>query len=115
MKDRDMDKIKEIAEGCVSESADDYIGLWQISTRVRREFPLSSDDDVRRRSLEVARLTMERGLWPGDFFPSGFVFWDDTGIGRALARIDREWRAQEHDPTLAEPICWFDRRTSPRA
>ncbi|MBI3709771.1 MAG: hypothetical protein HY246_19150 [Proteobacteria bacterium] len=44
---------------------------------------------------------------------SEFRFWDDMSIDRVLARIDREWKALEHDPDLAEPICWFDRRPLP--
>ena len=43
-----MDKVGEIAESSVRETDDDYVGLWQIATRVRRAFAPISNDEVKR-------------------------------------------------------------------
>jgi hypothetical protein len=105
-----MEKIDEIAEGCVKEATEDYVGLWQISTRVRREFRKLnlSDEQVKMLSLEVVRLIVDRGLLPGDYLKTGFYFWDEHDPASIIARIDREWNLASSDPTLANPICWFD-------
>jgi hypothetical protein len=102
-----MKKNAKIAEGCVRESADDYVGLWQIATRVRREFGHMSNEQVKGRSLDVIRLIVEHGLYPGDYFKTGFRFWEAKDTSSIVARIDREWDPANGDPTLANPICWF--------
>src|SRR5271155_5123429 len=102
-----MQRIAEIAEGCVREAADDYVGLWQIATRVRREFEPSTNLQVKRLSLDVVRLIVRRGLCPGDYGKTGFSFWDLDNLGRIIARIDGEWNPMHGDPTLVNPICWF--------
>ena len=105
-----MEKLGEIAEGCVKEAADDYVGLWQISTRVRREFQKLnlSSEQVKTLSLEVVRLIVDRGLLPGDYLKTGFHIWDERDAASIIARIDREWDVGHGDPNLADPICWFD-------
>ncbi len=102
-----MEKIAEIAESCVQEAADDYVGLWQIATRVRREFEPSTNEQIKRHSLDVVHLIMQQGLHPGDYVRTGFSFWDRAASASNLARIDREWDPVRGDPTLADPICWF--------
>lgn len=102
-----MKKIIEIAERCVQESADDYIGLWQIATRVRRELGPLTNEQVKHLSLDVIRLIVEHGLNPGDYFKTGFRFWETEDTSSIIARIDREWDPAHGDPTLVKPICWF--------
>jgi hypothetical protein len=102
-----MEKITEIGEGCVRESADDYVGLWQIATRVRREIRSLTNEQVKLLSIDVVRFIMERCLHPGDYFKTGFNFWSAEDTSSIIARIDREWDPVHGDPTLARPICWF--------
>lgn len=102
-----MEKTNRIAEDCVREAADDYIGLWQIATRVRREFGRLTNEQVKHLSLDVVRLMVERGLCPGDYLKTGLSFWNEDNTEAIVARIDREWDARLGDPTLANPICWF--------
>jgi hypothetical protein len=102
-----MEKITKIAESCVRESADDYVGLWQISTRVRRELGLLTNEKVKQFSIDVVNLIIIHGLCPGDYLKAGFHFWDVEDTSSIIARIDREWDPAHGDPTLANPICWF--------
>lgn len=104
-----MEKINEIADGYVKEAAVDYVGLWQIASRVRWDFKSSNlnDEQVKTLSLEVVRLLVNRGLLPGDYLKTGFHFWDERGAGPIIARIDKEWDMERGDPNLADPICWF--------
>lgn len=68
-----MGTIFKIAEGgCIEEAADDYVGLWQIATRVRRAFGSETDDEIKQHSLEVVRYLIEGGLYPGDYLQTGF-------------------------------------------
>jgi len=105
-----MNEIIAIAESCVREAADDYVGLWQIAGRIRDRFSFSNNEEVKKISLEVVRLIVHRGLYPGDYFRMGFRFWSEDEPALVIARIDREWDAVCGDPTLADPICWFAAR-----
>lgn len=102
-----MEKIDEIAQGCVREALDDYVELWQIATRVRCAFASSTNEQTKRLGLKVVRLIAQRGLHPGDYSKAGFRFWDESDADAIVARIDREWDPARGDPTLAKPICWF--------
>lgn len=102
-----MEKIIKIARDCLRELADDYIGLWQIATRTRREFGPITNEQVKKYSLDVVRRIIADGLFPGDYLKTGFNFWAEDDVGAIIARIQREWDAGHGDPTLANPICWF--------
>jgi hypothetical protein len=50
-------------------------------------------------------------LRPGNYdLGTRLDFWPDEGCQAALDRIEREWIALGHDPTLGDPICWFGPR-----
>jgi hypothetical protein len=106
-----MERIAKIAEGCTREARHDYVGLWQIATRVRQEFGALTDVGVKRLSLDVVRRIVERGLVPGDYLKSGFRIWHEGGSDAIVNRISSEWDAARGDPTLANPICWFGVKT----
>jgi hypothetical protein len=72
-----------------------------------RPIKILSNLQVRRLSLQVVRLIVQRGLYPGDYGKAGFNFCDRDEVDGIIARIDREWASRSGDPTLAEPICWF--------
>jgi len=104
-----MDMINKIAEDFIRESKRDYIGLYQISSAVRRDFDIANENQrVKQLSLAVVRLILDRGLVPGDYLKSGFHVWPEGGAESIIARIDREWNPACGDPTLGDPICWFD-------
>jgi hypothetical protein len=105
----EREKIAEIADGCVRESAGDYVGLWQISTRVRNVFGPLSNKDAKVYSLAVVHRIVNCGLRPGDYLRTGFRYWSEDNPEKTVARIDREWGDARGDPTLFDPICWFDK------
>jgi hypothetical protein len=104
--------INDIAGEFLKEAAHDYIGLWAVSDVVRWDLKLSDNAEVKARTLDVVRILMDRGLWPGDYLKSGFHFWDEPSAEAAIARIDREWDPKLGDPPLGESICWFGTRSA---
>jgi hypothetical protein len=103
----DTKKLREIADAIVEESRGDYVGLWDISTIIRRAFGSLSNEDAKRLSLDVVRLIIRSGLRPGDYLQTGFKYWTENPE-QIVSRIDREWDPKRGDPTLFESICWFD-------
>jgi hypothetical protein len=105
-----MTSIDEIANEFLEEARQDYIGLWAISGSVRWDFGLSSNEEVKTRSLDVVCILLNHGLWPGDFDygKSKIYFWNEPNAAACLARIDREWDVTKGDPNLGKSICWFD-------
>jgi hypothetical protein len=102
-----MQQLTEIAAGCVREAVHDYVGLWQIVGRVRRELGDMSDSEARRLSLDVVQRIVDQGLIPGDYLSGGFRAWGEHDTDAVVERIRREWDPDRGDPTLADPICWF--------
>ena len=80
-----MEKIIKIARDCLRELADDYIGLWQIATRTRREFGPITNEQVKKYSLDVVRRIIADGLFPGDYLKTGFNFWAEDDVGAIIA------------------------------
>jgi hypothetical protein len=102
-----MDQLNTIVDDYARHARVDYVGLWQIASRVREDLQLHDHHEVREKTLLVVRRLFERGLRPGDYFKTGFRIWDEEGASSIVARIDREWDPANGDPTLANPICWF--------
>lgn len=105
----DMRTIAEIINGFLREAKGDFVGLWAIAPAVRRDLGLSSNEEVKARTLDVVRGLLDHGLWPGDFDygKSKIYFWDEPDAAACLARINKEWDPTKGDPTLPESICWF--------
>lgn len=99
--------MEELVEDFMLESEGDYIGLWEVAQASREDIGATTTEQARSISLELVRRLYERGLRPGDYWGGDFDYWPDAGCQAALDRIAREWIALGHDPTLAEPICWF--------
>jgi hypothetical protein len=108
--------IDEIVEGYWRQSEIDYVGLWQIAAHFSDEFGRGGEVEAKEKTLAVVSRLMERGLVPGDYLREGFLPWSFETIDEALSRISTEWSALPWNvswgriPTLADPICWFDRR-----
>jgi len=102
-----LNQLNEIVDDYVGHAGADYVGLWQIASRIRKELGFLDNQNVRGNTLLVVRRLLERGLYPGDYRKTGFSFWDQDDVDSIIARIDREWNPLSGDPTLANPICWF--------
>lgn len=101
--------LSEIADDYIRHSRSDYVGLWQIASRVREDLELLDNKEVQQQTLCVVRKLIEQGLFPGDYHKIGFRFWDEDDL-EVVARIEKEWDPENGDPTLAKPICWFGAR-----
>ena len=62
-----MRTVETIIEDFVKEAQEDFVGLWAIAPAVRRDLHLSSNAEVKARTLDVVRGLIDHGLWPGDF------------------------------------------------
>jgi len=102
-----MKPVNEIAEGFLREAVHDYVGLWAIAPAVRRDLGLSSNAEVKARSLDVVRILLDHGLLPGAYLKTGFHYWSERDPASIIARIDKEWDPARGDPPLPHPICWF--------
>jgi hypothetical protein len=102
-----MKSINEIADSFLREAKEDYVGLWAIAPAVRRDRGLSSNEEVKAHTLDVVRILLDHGLWPGDYLKTGFYLWDEPNTAAAIARIDREWDPTNGDPPLGDSSCWF--------
>jgi len=111
-----MIQLDPIQQEILVEGLDDYVGLWQVASRVReslRESPTT--DSVRQRVLKHLRPLLERGfLEAGNLAgDGGFVPWEGQGR-EALDSIGRAWTRLGRDPNIGygpDPSdadsCWF--------
>jgi hypothetical protein len=103
--------MSELIEDFMKESNADYVGLWEIASAARGDLGAKTTEETRMFGLEIVRRLYARGLRPGDYYlGTRFDYWADDGCQAALDRIEREWIALGHDPTLGDPICWFGPR-----
>lgn len=66
-----MKNINEIADGFLREAIHDYVGLWAIAPTVRRDLGLSSNEEVKSRTLDAVRILLDHGLLPGAYLKTG--------------------------------------------
>lgn len=101
--------VETIIRDFLGEAQEDFLGLWAIAGAVRARLGLTTNEEVKARTLDVVRGLLDHGLWPGDFDygKSMIYFWDEPDAAACLARIDKEWDPTKGDPTLPESICWF--------
>lgn len=104
-----MNTLDEIADDYSRHARSDFVGLWQIASRVREDLGLTNNADVRTETLLVVKRLLEGGFRPGDYLRTGFAPWDETSADSIIARISNEWDTGRGAPTLADPICWFAR------
>lgn len=57
-----MNTITEIARTLLWACIEDYAGLWELLWEVNSKFPMFSDEERKRGSLEAMQLLLDRGL-----------------------------------------------------
>jgi len=85
-------------------SSFDLCEVWQ---KVKYDFHIADDREVKRITLEIVREMLRRGA-QADFdcgSPTG-VHHPETTPAEVLARIDREWAALKGLPDIGD-ICTF--------
>jgi hypothetical protein len=99
-----------VGDSVSRELDDDYVGLWVVPRRIRRELESASDalveDLARAVLLGLSRSAVRIGTL--DEYSGGFTSWPSAeGVERAL----REWRELGRDPQIGE-IGWLVRGAS---
>lgn len=103
-------KLKDFVANCEAGRAEDWLGLVVVANFVRRRCDIADNEEVKRLSLEIARVLMERGFRAGQFERYGdskLILWPDQSPDAVVARIDREWDPAKGDPNFND-ICWFE-------
>jgi len=104
-------KAAEIASDLAAIHGDDWTELSVVSSTVRYDCGIDSNEEVKRLTLAVVRRMINLGLRVGNFKFHGdtdFKPWPEHDAESVVARIDREWDPKRGDPTLAKSICWFE-------
>jgi hypothetical protein len=100
--------VETIIEDFVKEAQEDFLGLWAIVGAVRDRLNITTNEEIKVRTLDVVRGLLDRGLWPGNFgSDKKFYQWDLPDASACLARIDREWDVTKGYPVALDAICWF--------
>ena len=102
-------QIGALAAEYALEAESDYVGLWQICTRVRHDLAITDPDELRSTVMQVIDVMLAMGLLAVDL-PSegpGRRPWQDQARASVLARIRSEWQALGRDPSVGD-IVWFD-------
>lgn len=108
MKTLTEDDRMSIADELYAEAASDLVGLWQIVGRV--EDVSGHKKQMRKECLLITQDLLERGLLAGDppYSRYGYQPWADQSPAAVLERIDAEWEALGHEPSIPD-ITWFAR------
>lgn len=106
------DVIARTVEELSAEADIDFVDISLIAESLREDLELQTQHDIRRQTLKVIERLMDRGIHPGDYDQATtLTFWPGEPCEH-LQRIEAEWVAMGHTPTLEQPICWFGLKRS---
>jgi hypothetical protein len=101
-----MISIDDLTDHYAKHTSVNYVGLWMIVARLREQHELTDLQALMDAALEVGRRLVARHVCPGDYTSDGFRYWP-LDADACIRRIRRKWETLGHDPTLADPFCWF--------
>lgn len=86
----------------------DFVGLWQIVSRIREESPNLSRDEIMGKTIKIVESMLLNGFEVGDspYSDKGYSRWGNQNILYVTSRIKNEWMMLDKDPDLAD-IAWF--------
>ena len=106
------DQFEIIVDDLFAEAKRDYVGLWQIVSRLSRFEDPPTGLLLQRNVLFIVARLLERGLEPGQLATAGgFERWTNEGSTDVLERIANEWKELSHAPGIGD-ICWFNLKQS---
>lgn len=109
------DIIKRTVQELRAEANIDFIDVSFIAESLREDLDLQDQHDIRRHTLDVIERLMAQGVYPGDYdHATNLTFWSGEP-SQHLRRIEAEWIAMGHTPTLEYPICWLGLKGSDAA
>ena len=104
-----MQSLDPIEKEFLLEAIDDYVGLWEFPSAIRRHLNEQDPEKVRELSMTlVRRLIGEELMVAGDLAEEGgFAPWTHSAA-KSVERIDELWRRLGRHPNLGGDIPWFN-------
>jgi hypothetical protein len=91
----------------LSEAKYDYIGLWEVTKKVRLLNPGLPPDAVRSRTLKLVAEMLTKGFLAVDLLPSGGCQpRENQNPLEILECIEAKWRELGRDPNIGD-VVWF--------
>ena len=100
--------IELLRNELLEDLTDDYVGVWDVARRVKREWSIEDVSEVRATAMTLLSDPIEDGfITPGlARNDGGFDAWE-LAPEEAVDRIRREWQELGRMPSLGD-IAWFD-------
>jgi hypothetical protein len=97
----------ELLSTLLSEAKHDYIGLWEVTKKVRLLNPNLPPDAVRSRTLQLVTEMLTNGFLAVDLLPSGGCQpWENQNLPEILECIEAKWRELGREPNIGD-VVWF--------
>ena len=105
----DHKEISALVTGYVEEGKSDYVGLWQICSKVKKEFHPEDPVQLKNIVLQTVREMLASGLVAVDLASSGSgcTPWKEQMADAVIRRISTEWDSLGRDPSVGD-IVWFN-------
>lgn len=103
-------EFKALIEGYKEEAKGDTIGLYQIISRMKKDFHAQKETEIRDLTLEFVREMLANGFEAIDppYLRNGYHRWENQDPDYVINRIKTEWQALGRIPNIPD-IVWFGR------
>jgi hypothetical protein len=102
-----MCSISEVENDFLSETREDFVGLWALVWRIRNEVGEHDPEKIRAHSMSILRALLNDGVIkagvPND--DGDFVEWCGSPE-QIINRIEDEWHQLGREPDIGD-IVWF--------
>src|SRR5258708_6295206 len=93
----------------LADTNDDYVGLWQIVSRVSKQDKSPSEEEIRAQALKALRSLLKNGLVIGDLkADGGFEQWPVQDTEAVISQVEMKWNELGHAPDIGD-ICWLNK------
>ena len=62
-----MDSYQRIKQDLIEECQEDFVGLWEIVSEMQRVYPTATNDEIRKKTIELVCDLLEEGIRAGAF------------------------------------------------
>lgn len=101
MKPEDRKPLAQIAQELMRESYEDRVGLWQVSSRIAKEFPGYYKSMDLEAFLFVVELLLLDGMTIGEYVNHELILWPGSNT-EILDRVRRELTALGSYPNISD-------------
>lgn len=91
------------------EAAEDYVGLWEFPSSIRRHLSIEDPEEIKRVSMELIRQFVNEGIFaPGELAgEGGFDAWS-LSPSESIETIGKLWERLGREPNLGDEAPWFN-------